>query len=165
MMIRAFVVAVACVCAAVPARAAVVEAVDLPTLCRDATRIVHGVVVGEASAWRDGIIVTRVTVAVRRALKGPAARTLVVSRLGGVVDGIGQVAPGEAELAPGEEIVLFVEPVLGELRVVGMAQGVFHVADGRAAQRLAGLTLVGAKARERTYTLRALLAAIAREAR
>lgn len=163
MIIRA--VAFACVCAAVPARAAVVQSVDLPSLCHDATRIVHGVVVGEESAWRDGIIMTRVTVAVRRVLKGPSAPTLVVSRLGGVVGNIGQLAPGEAELAPGDEVVLFVEPVQGELRVVGMAQGAFHVADGHAAQRLAGLTLVGAAARERTFTLRALLAAIAREAR
>src|SRR5262245_9775348 len=143
---------------------AVVQAVDLPTMCHDATRIVHGVVVAEESAWQGGIIVTRVTIAVRRTLKGPAAKTIVVSRLGGVVGGIGQVAPGEATLARGDEVVVFLEPIAGELHVVGMAQGVFHVApDGRAAQRLGGLARVGARTTDRNWTLRALLGAIARQ--
>ena len=66
---------------AAPARAAVVQALDLAELCHDATRIVQGTVVGEASAWRDGRIITHVTVSVRRTLKGPPAKTVMVSRL------------------------------------------------------------------------------------
>ena len=149
-----------------PARAALVEALDLADLCHDATLVVHGVVAGEESEWRDGHIVTRVTITVRRVLKGKAGPVVVVSHLGGVVGTIGQIAPGEAQLATGEEVVLFLEPMRGELRVVGMAQGVFHVGpDGQASQHRAGLTLVGRSVPQRSLPLRALLAAIAQKVR
>jgi hypothetical protein len=99
-----------------PAHAAVVEALDLADLCHDATLVVHGIVAGEQSEWRDGHIVTRVTVSVRRVLKGKAGPAVVVSRLGGVVGTIGQIAPGEAELASREEVVVFLAAIAQKVR-------------------------------------------------
>ena len=151
--------------AARPARAAVVQPLDLPDLCHDATLIVHGVVAGEESAWRDGHIVTRVTIAVQKTLKGAQKRSVVISLLGGVVGGIGQVAPGEATLSTGEEVVLFAEPSgAGELRPVGLAQGLFHIGkDGAAVQQRTGLSFVGRAPPAPRYSLRALLSAIRKQ--
>lgn len=153
------------IAAAAPAHAAVVAPLDLPDLCRDAALIVHGVVTAEESAWREGHIVTRVTIAVQKTLKGTRQRSVSISLLGGVVGGIGQIAPGEATLATGEEVVLFAEPAgAGELRVVGMAQGVFHIGkDGTAAQRRSGLTFAGRAPPAPVYPLRALLVAIRKQ--
>src|SRR5215813_5974666 len=128
---------------AVPARASVVEPLDLPALSRGADLIVRGQVVRAVSTWDGDHIVTRSTIEVRRVWKGRAGRTVVVRTLGGVVGTIGQKAPGEASLAPGEEVILFLEAAGGgEFLPAGMALGKFAVSgDGWATQDLAGLTL------------------------
>jgi hypothetical protein len=77
----------------------------------------------------DGkMIVTDVTLKVEDVLKGQAqaASTLVVTVLGGKLDGLGLEIPGEAGFALGKRVLAFLyrSQVSGDLRVVGMSQGV-----------------------------------------
>ena len=66
-------------------------------------------------------------VEVRDTWKGTASGRITVVQPGGERDGIGQHVSGVAPLATGERVVLFLERT-GEMhRVVGLAQGVFHV--------------------------------------
>jgi hypothetical protein len=137
--------ALALFAAAGPARASVVVPLDLSALCEKAGLIVHGEVLKQESVWEKGRIVTRSVVKVLGALKGSADREVVVRHMGGVVHGIGQKVYGETTLGVGEEVVLFLRPMGGEYRTVGMAQGKFKVVVDprsgarRAVQELAGL--------------------------
>jgi hypothetical protein len=57
---------------------------------------------------------------------------LVVTLLGGVLDGVALQVPGEASLPPGERMLLFLRKSQpsGDLRVVGMAQGALGLEQG-----------------------------------
>lgn len=143
------------------AGAAVVERVGVAEMTRMARQVVQGTVVSRAGRYLvtpgGRRIVTDVTVRVDRALRGETNETgsLVVTTLGGVVDGQGQLVPGAPRLAEGEEVVLFLVPSRpapdGTPRhaVIGLSQGVFHVerdpASGnvRVGRRLQGLTFAG----------------------
>ena len=136
---------------------------DVPELARKAELVVHGKVVSAESSWQDGRIVTRSTLRIDETLKGKHAAKLQVLTLGGAVGDLAQNVPGEAALAPGEEVVLFLVKTSGALRVLGLAQGKFHVAaDGTAAQDLAGLDGAGPALK---LPLTALRKQIARRAR
>jgi hypothetical protein len=82
----------------------------------------------------DGrLIVTDVSLRVERTLKGDAQQggSLVATRLGGRLQDIALQVPGEATFALGQRAIVFLrqaEPY-GELRVVGMSQGVLPVRD------------------------------------
>jgi hypothetical protein len=71
--------------------------------------------------------VTHVVVEVRDAWKGTASGRITVVQPGGERDGIGQHVSGVATLVTGERVVLFLERTGAMHRVVGLAQGVFHV--------------------------------------
>ena len=135
---------------AVPAvLASVVKSLSLEELTRKADLIVVGVG-AEAQARRndDGrLIVTDVSVDVQQVLKGDAKAgdDVIVTLLGGTLDGLGLRVPGEASIPIGQPALLFLyrsgsasgtAPALRggarrDLRVVGMAQGVMTMQDQR----------------------------------
>jgi hypothetical protein len=113
-----------------PALASVVQALSLEDLTRKADLIVVGVG-GETQARRsaDGrLIVTDVNVDVQDVLKGSIKKgdAVVVTVLGGTLDGLGLRVPGEASIPQGRPALLFLYrngSAGNDLRVVGMAQG------------------------------------------
>jgi hypothetical protein len=130
----------------------------VPELAQRADRVVHGTVTAQRSFWQDGRIVTRSTLRVSEWLKGPKG-AVEVDTLGGAVDDLAQDVPGEARLAKDEEVVLFLVKASGALRVLGLAQGKFHVEGKRVMQDLSGL-----HDESQPTTLRALKADVARNA-
>ncbi|HEY3354132.1 MAG TPA: hypothetical protein VGQ83_12840 [Polyangia bacterium] len=155
MLLRLAVVA-GVVLAAVPASASVIVQLDVPTLAARADGIVRGRVVDQRARWdaQHTRIFTDVRVAVDQVYKGPGAPgdVIVVTRLGGSVDGVGMKVAGEAAFVLGEEALVFLrrQAAGGRLyhTVLGMAQGKLTVVRGpRGAQvvqsaALAGLRLV-----------------------
>ena len=123
---------------AVPAvLASVVKALSLEDLTRKADLIVVGVG-AESQARRndDGrLIVTDVSVDVQQVLKGDAKAgdDVIVTLLGGTLDGLGLRVPGEASIPTGQPALLFLYRASNgrDLRVVGMAQGVMPMQDQR----------------------------------
>jgi len=118
---------------ATQAAASTVRALSLEELTRKADVIVVGVA-DEAQSRRhiDGrLIVTDVSLHVEQVLKGSASATdtLIVTLLGGALDGVGLDVPGEASLPRGQRALVFLQhaPRSHDLRVVGMAQGVMPI--------------------------------------
>ena len=118
-----------------PARASVVLALSLEELTRKAELIVLGVAT-EQQARRhfDGkLIVTDISLRADDVLKGPAKRgqTVVATVLGGKLDGLALQVPGEASLPLGQRLLVFLyrAPASGDLRVVGMSQGVLALSQ------------------------------------
>jgi hypothetical protein len=113
-----------------PALASVLQALSLEDLTRKADLIVVGVG-GETQARHsaDGrLIVTDVNVDVQDVLKGSVKKGdgVVVTVLGGNLDGLGLRVPGEASIPQGKPALLFLYrngAAGNDLRVVGMAQG------------------------------------------
>lgn len=143
------------------AQATIARAMAMRDLVVEAD-VIARVTVLRREARRDDLdrIVTDVTVRVDEALfasrdmegrSGPtrAGDEIVVTRLGGELDGVGLRVEGEPGLADGAELLLFasVSP-RGTLRPVGMSQGVFPIARDTAGHEVAmpngdGLALVG----------------------
>jgi hypothetical protein len=114
----------------VPAAASVVQALSLEQLTHKAEVIVVGTGTERSSRYGlDGkLIVTDVSMKVDTVLKGDvkAGSTLVATVLGGRIDDVALQVPGEASLPIGQRVIAFLyhSPASGDLRVVGMAQGV-----------------------------------------
>ena len=116
------------------ARASVVEALDLEGLTKAAEQVMVARVVAQASHYDEhGRIVTDVEMMVEQSEKGDAkpGSTLLVRRLGGVVDGIGMRIEGEPSFVSGERTLLFAHKLAKSsvLRPVGMSQGVLRIAE------------------------------------
>lgn len=113
-----------------PARASVLEALEM----RDLVHAAHEIVVASTRSARsryDGPrIVTESVVDVEDRMRGGATSELRVVTLGGAVDGVGMRVEGAAHLPVGERAVLFLRRTRGgaTLTPVGMAQGVLPVA-------------------------------------
>jgi len=114
------------------ARAAVVLALDLPSLVRSSTVIADVEVVDRQSVrLPGGQIITEHVALVREGVRGVAdGEELVFFTEGGIVDGIGAVVPGEPRPRVGDRILAFLEPAGAGLRFVGMSQGCLPVAEG-----------------------------------
>lgn len=138
------------------AQATVMRAMGMRALVTEAS-VIARVTVRERTARYDARdrIVTDVALQVDEALYGStpagvvrAGDTLVVTRLGGELDGLGLRVEGEPTFAVGEELLVFLRSDHGELHAVGMAQGVFPIArDGAGHELIApngsGLSLLG----------------------
>jgi hypothetical protein len=113
-----------------PARASVLEALEM----RDLVHAAHEIVVAStrsAQARYDGPrIITESVVEVEERMRGGVTRELRVVTLGGAVDGVGMRVEGAAHLPVGERAVLFLRRTHRgtTLAPVGMAQGVLPVA-------------------------------------
>jgi hypothetical protein len=118
--------------AAAAARAIVVQALTLPELVK-ASELVLVATPGERQArMTNKLIFTDVSLHVAQALKGNAKSgdTVVATLMGGTLDSeLALQVPGEASLPEGRELLVFLErsPSSGDLRVVGMAQGVMPI--------------------------------------
>ena len=120
------------------ARALVMERVAFADLVRESDVVVVGTVTGSASRHMDPPherrIVTDVSVRVSDVVRGTHdGGEVVVTTLGGVVDGRGQIVPGAPRFAIGDEVVLFLSTVRRTasgkaIRLpVALSQGVFYV--------------------------------------
>jgi hypothetical protein len=112
-----------------PADASTVRALSLAELTRKAELIVVGTPQRAQSRRHvDGrLLVTDVSVLVEKVQKGTVkpGDSLVVTVLGGELDGVALSVPGEAVLPPGQRSLVFLYRATRsrDLRVVGMAQG------------------------------------------
>jgi hypothetical protein len=116
-------------------RAATVLELDLKQLVTKSDYIVVATVRGQHSRWNKyGRIVTDVALEVQETLKGEvtAGERLSVTNLGGTVGDIAMQVEGSPQFVYGASMLVFLRevPSLGELRVVGMSQGVLYFSNG-----------------------------------
>jgi hypothetical protein len=112
--------------------ASVVEALDLPGLVKNANVIVLGKVVAEQSHYDEHRrIVTDVEMIVENCEKGALepGDSVIVRRLGGIVNGIGMRIEGEPSFELGERTLLFGQGSSKAFRPVGMSQGAMRVSE------------------------------------
>lgn len=123
------VIALSVTCATV--FASIVVQYSFSDLCEHADGIVHARVVEQQSEWRDGRIVTEVTLEVLQSLKGEhtTGERVVILSEGGVVGDLATRVHGAPVFFDGEEVVVFLEEndVVGLPLVAGMNQGKFSV--------------------------------------
>jgi hypothetical protein len=103
---------------------------DTRRLTLASSEIVIGEVESVRPRWNDARtkIYTDVTVKVSRALKGPATERVVLTQLGGEVDGVRVTVPGCPAFTPGEEALFFVwRDARGRAQVNGLGQGKFEI--------------------------------------
>ena len=127
-----------------PARATVVESLDLRELVNRSERIVRGHVAAQKAYWADGRIWTDVTIRVDATFKGAPAQTLLVRHLGGSVNGIGSRTIGEVQFAQNEEVFLFLRHAADAYQTVGLSQGKLRIVRDASGARAVG-NLQGAK--------------------
>lgn len=116
-------------------RAATVLELDLKQLVVKSDYIVVATVRGQNSRWNKyGRIVTDVALEVQESLKGEATagERLFVTNMGGTVGDIAMHVEGSPQFVHGASMLVFLRevPSLGELRVVGMSQGVLYFSNG-----------------------------------
>ncbi|MBN1655306.1 MAG: hypothetical protein JXA30_16185 [Deltaproteobacteria bacterium] len=114
-----------------PVRASVIMRFELEQLVARSDVIVVATTLGWKSRWgARKRILTDVTLRVDESIKGKyqPSDVLVVTRLGGEIDGLGMRVAGEAAFYKDKKALVFLReiPASGELRVVGMSQGVYH---------------------------------------
>lgn len=128
-------VALGCALFATSARASVIEALDLEALTLNSDQVVVARVVAQQSHYDEHRrIVTDVELVVESSEKGGAAKgsTVIVRRLGGVVNGVGMRVEGEPSFVSGERTLIFAKALLQDtkvLRPVGMSQGVLRIEE------------------------------------
>jgi len=118
-----------------PARASMVEALDLDMLVAEADEVVLARVIKQWSHYDErGRIVTDYSMQVEQTEKGASVpgAALVVRRLGGVVGDRGLRISGEPSFQVGELVLLFGDRN-GEpyVRPVGMAQGAMRIFESQ----------------------------------
>lgn len=127
---------------ALPAQTSVVRALPVVALAERAGAVVVADVV-DATAWRDGIVWTSAHLRVQEVLRGDAPDDLELVLPGGEAEGWGTLAFGVPRLRTGDRVVAFLAQEAGHFRLVGLGQGVAHLAlDGALVPDLAGLTRV-----------------------
>ncbi|MDX1440095.1 MAG: hypothetical protein R3284_09345 [Rubricoccaceae bacterium] len=107
--------------------------VDLNTLVRTSGHVVRGTVVDLRSYWDGGhhAIHTDVVVAVTQDLKQTSLPPeVVVTVLGGVVDGIGLTVEDEPRFSVEEDVLLFLNKKDGTYEVNCLFQGKYTVDQG-----------------------------------
>jgi hypothetical protein len=137
--------------AAVPAAASIAEALSLEGLVHTSDHVVVATAVATESRW-DGPdrIVTDVTLAVSERMKGRsrAGDSLVVTFVGGAVDGIGMRVEGAPRFAMGRPHLVFAgnHRETGYVVPTGLSQGVMPIEESEGRRFVhpggAGLALV-----------------------
>ena len=113
-----------------PALASVSRRVSLAELVGRSTSIVVATCSSVHSRWTPdrSQIGTVALYVVVETLKGPSRQQLTVVTLGGVVDGVGMYVSGMPAFVPGRRELLFLATSdASSMKVVGMAQGQFHI--------------------------------------
>lgn len=138
--------------AAPAAHATTVLELPLSQMARSSAMVVRARVLMQHTAWSDdgSRILTRTTLQVIDALKGPAMSHVVLQQVGGTLDGITVRIPGDAVLAPGEDVVVFLErhpDGSGDYVLAAMSFAKFRVVPTESGpvvvRDLSGLTLAG----------------------
>jgi hypothetical protein len=120
----------ATILAATPASASQVLHQTLRDLTLSSSDVVVGRVEETSTHWDAAHtrIVTDITVTVSESLKGAPGERLVLSQLGGDLDGFRYSVPGSPLFRTGEEALLFVwRDARGRAQVNGLAQGKFDI--------------------------------------
>src|SRR6185503_18163942 len=115
---------------AMPAIATTIVPMDTRALVTRSHDIVIGEVTSVRSRWNETHtrIVTDVTVRVSETLKGGAANELVLTQMGGEIDGMRYTVEGGPRFTPGEETLLFAwRDAAGRPQVSGLSQGKFEI--------------------------------------
>ncbi len=110
--------------------AATIPEMELAQVVERSPRIIQGRIVRTWAAWDAAhkAIWTHAEVAVTRDLRGNAGPAVVISELGGVVDGMEMHAPGAPTLEVGEDLVAFTYQTPGGLwRLRGWGQGKYRI--------------------------------------
>lgn len=125
--------------------ATVVERLDLDRLVATANTIVLGQVESTETYWSDDgrLILTRNTVRVGETLKGSPSSSVVVTTIGGTLDGITLYVAGMPEFRENEETVVFLEGTGVYRTVVGLGQGKFAVEGSVVSNDTSNLEFVG----------------------
>ena len=121
--------------ASTPASATQVLHQTLRELTLGSSDVVIGRVEGTQTRWSESHtrILTDVTVSVSESLKGAPGEHLVLTQLGGDLDGFRYAVPGSPMFRPGEEALLFVwRDAAGRAQVNGLAQGKFDIGSDAA---------------------------------
>jgi hypothetical protein len=116
--------------AAATADASQVIHLDTRGLTRESSDIVIGRVGDQHAHWNAAhtMIVTDVTILVDQSLKGGAASSLMLTQVGGEVDGMRYNVDGSPHFKPGEEVLVFAwRDALGRPQVDGLGQGKFEI--------------------------------------
>jgi hypothetical protein len=119
--------------------ATVLEPLDLRQLVMSSSEIVIGRVDSTRSYWNAARtrILTEVTIRVEESIHGAPAKRIVLTQLGGEVDGVRVTVPGCPTFRVGEESLLFVwRSPKGLAQVTGLAQGKFEVVVNGNGQRM-----------------------------
>ena len=115
------------------AQATLVVDMDLPTLSREATHIVHADVLGSSTLEKNGQFRTEVQLRIRKKMKGtrplPEGSLLTIELPGGTVGELSQMVPGTPQIRAGDEVVLFLwqRNATTRPRILGLAQGAWRV--------------------------------------
>ena len=107
---------------------------DTAGLTRNADQIVVGTVADVRSYWNPAHtrILTDIGISVSETVKGAAAPRLVITQLGGEVDGVKVTLAGCPAFHPGEEALLFVtRDRAARSQLTGLAQGKFEIVRDR----------------------------------
>jgi len=122
---------------ALPARATILEQLDVDALVQRSTVIVVGVVGEQRTVTPNGRVLTESTIRVERILFGSAPESARVYNLGGQVGNVITDVPGTIRLQPGSRVLLMLRRARdGRLYVAGMCQGAFLLDGNQLLQRI-----------------------------
>jgi hypothetical protein len=137
---------------AAPARATQVQHLDTRQLTISSSDVLVGRVQDVRAHWNEKHtkIFTDVTVRVTDALKGATTPTVIVTQLGGTVDGLRYEVEGCPGFTPGEDALLFLwRDPSGRAQLNGLGQGKFEISiDPRSGKRMVQRRTEGLAVRE-----------------
>lgn len=130
----------------------------IPQSVEELTRASTDVVIGEAgipqARWNSAhtMIYTVTPVRIESALKGTRSGIVMVTQMGGTLDGIHTKIAGIRQIQPQEKAALFLRPskdMPGTFVITGMMQGHFTVAvDGKVTNGVSGVHAFNAKTQQ-----------------
>jgi hypothetical protein len=130
-----------------PARATVMEMLDVERLSSLSSDIFHGQVDSTETYWNAERtrIYTRIRVHIDETFKGPVGRseTVTVTQLGGEIDGVRMDYSGRPDFSVGEKVVLFTtRGKNNDFIVIGLKQGKMTVQGREVKRDFSGITLI-----------------------
>lgn len=137
--------------AAIPARATIMQYMDVEELTKLSSEVFHGQVISTSVDWNAERtrIYTTVRVRIQESFKGGLRRDQIVTvtQLGGEKDGLRMDYVGRPEFTAGESVALFtVRGKRDDFIVVGLKQGKMRVEGSEVKRDFTGLMLVDSAA-------------------
>ena len=126
--------------------ATTVVKMDLPSLVKEADRIVQARVDHIDVKWEDKMAYTYVYLNVEDPMKGERRSTAIIRQMGGQIGSLNVDVPGMPKFAPGEEVIVFLKDAgNGAYHVLGLNQGKYAVNDETAISNTAGIDVYNPK--------------------